>query len=324
MNHFFGYLILLLVSLSAPSLANFTDNLRWSVDNSVRLNINNTSNMDSRNYFIGIDTHKVFNDQKKDVGYSVIQLYYTKLSNQVPFPFMFRHSDDEQFIIREVHYNFLSNLNSLMPNLRVGHFTLPFGLEDSQDTNGRLLDYGHGKNLGTKLDWGLLANKVHKHFEYKLSYSLGGKDDLKSNNGSYIVSARISTLSHLDFNFGLSVYKAKLDSQERERVAFDMKYHIYQWTIKNELAFANTANNDSHYWLFELNRLNLNEQWKVYLQYIFEDNQHQMQSEQKLVLGTRYTPNNHWDFSMQLKQQFQHPENKNELELLQAQLRYRF
>jgi len=324
MNRSFGYLIFCLLSLPGAVFANSTDNLRWSVDNSVRLNINSTNNITSRNYFIGLDSHKVFNDQNKDVGYSVVQLYYTKLSNQIPFPFMFGHADDEQIIIREAHYNFLTNRNSLIPNIRIGHFTLPFGLEDSQDTNGRLLDYGHGKNLGTKLDWGLLANKVHKHFEYKLSYSLGGKDDPKSKDGSYIITARISSLSHLDLNFGFSIYKAKLDNKARERVALDVKYHLYQWTIKNELAYGNTDNNASSYWLFEMNRLSVNEQWKVYLQYIFEDNHQQMQSDKKLVLGTRYSPDNHWDFSMQLKQQFQHPENNDELELLQAQLRYRF
>jgi len=324
MRLFYAYLFFFLVSLPSVVLANWTDNLRWSIDNSARLNINNTNNITSRNYFMGLDTHKIFNDQNKDIGYSVVQLYYTKLSNQRPFPFMFRHADDGQFIVREAHYNFLSNRNNLMPNIRVGHFTLPFGLEDSQDTNGRLLDYGHGKNLGTKLDWGLLANKVHNDFEYKLSYSLGGKDDPKSKDGSYIITARISTLSHLDFNFGFSVYKAKLDSKERERIALDMKYHFYQWTIKSELASGSTDDNDVNYWLFELNRFSLNEQWKLYLQYIFEDKHQKIQSDQKIVLGTRYTPDNHWDFSMQLKHQFQHPESKDELKLLQAQLRYRF
>jgi hypothetical protein len=187
-----------------------------------------------------------------------------------------------------------------------------------------LLDYGHGKSLGTKLDWGLLANKIQKYFEYKLSYSLGGKDDLKSKDGSYIVTVRISTLSHLDFNFGFSVFKAKLDNKERERIALDMKYHFYQWTIKSELASGSTDDNDVNYWLFELNRFSLNEQWKVYLQYIFEDQQQNVQSDKKLVLGTRFAPDNHWDFSMQLKRQLQHAQSKDELELLQAQIRYRF
>jgi len=324
MNHLYGLLIFAIVSLPRFALANFTDNFRWSIDNSARLNVNDTSNITSRNYFVGLDTHKVFSDQNRDVGYSVIQLYFTKLSNQTPFPFMFRHPDDNQIIIREAHYNFLTNRNSLMPNIRVGHFTLPFGLEDSQDTNGRLLDYGHGKNLGTKLDWGVLVNKVHKNFEYKLSYSLGGKDDPKSKEDSYIVTARISTLSHLDFNFGFSFFKASLDNKERERIALDMKYHYYQWTVKNELALGSTDDNDNKYWLFELNRLNVTEQWKVYLQYVFDDVQNKNQSDQKLIFGTRYTPDNHWDISLQLKQQIQHPENKDELELLQAQLRYRF
>ena len=315
---------LFLFMFAPPVLADFSDNLRFAIDSSFRLNINDITSVTSRNYFLGMDTHKVFNDGNRDIGYAVAQLYYTKLSDQTPYPFMFSNKNDEQLIIREAHYNILTSRKSLLPNIRLGHFTLPFGLEDSQDTNGRLLDYGHGKNLGTKLDWGILANKVHTNVEYKVSYSLGGKDDPKSKEGSSVLTARVSTLSHLDFGIGLSLYKAKLDQKNRKRVAFDVKYYLYNWGLKSEIAYGKVDDNSGLYWLFELNRRTVNEQWKVYCHYIFDDQHQQKQSEQTFIAGARYTPNNNLDVSVQLNHQLQHPANKKELRLMQMQLRHRF
>ncbi len=167
------------IFFSVPSYADFSDNLRVSLDGSARLNNNIAENNTSRIYALGLDTHKVFSSANGDIGYAVGQLYLTKLSNQTPYSSLFNSPDDKQFVIREAHLNYTAGPQWL-PNIRVGHFTLPFGVEASIDTNGRLLDYNHGKNLGTKLDWGLGFNKVLTHVEYEFSYTLGGKNELVS------------------------------------------------------------------------------------------------------------------------------------------------
>ena len=178
------------IFFSVPSYADFSDNLRVSLDGSARFNKNSAADNTSRIYALGLDTHKVFSSANGDIGYAVGQLYLTKLSNQSPFPSLFNSSDDKQFIIREAHLNYTAGPQWL-PNIRVGHFTLPFGVEASIDTNGRLLDYNHGKNLGTKLDWGLGFNKVLTHVEYEFSYTLGGK------NEAYSARAKLGNVDEL-------------------------------------------------------------------------------------------------------------------------------
>ena len=223
-------LIVLLVLLSDPSYGEITDNFRWSLDASLRLNNNIAAKNISRIYAFGLDTHKVFTSPYGDIGYAVGQLYFTKLSNQTPFPWMFDSSDDSKFVIREAHFNYTTGSNWL-PNIRLGHFTLPFGLEESIDTNGRLLDYYHGKNLGTKLDWGLGLNKVLKTVQYSISYTLGGKDKPKSIEDSYVLSGRIGSLSHHDFVIGFSFYNPNIANVQRKRLAIDWQYYWRTWGL---------------------------------------------------------------------------------------------
>ena len=74
-------LVCLLLVLNFDCFADFTKNLRWSLDGSARLNLNDAIDNTSRIYALGLDTHKVFTGVDGDVGYGVGQVYYTKLSN---------------------------------------------------------------------------------------------------------------------------------------------------------------------------------------------------------------------------------------------------
>ena len=108
------YLLLsLLITLSFECFADFNRNLRWSLDASARLNHNKAIDNTSRIYALGIDIHKVFNRSSGDMGYGVGQVYYTKLSNQIPVPFLFDSKDDGDFIIREAHLNYTDTANWL-------------------------------------------------------------------------------------------------------------------------------------------------------------------------------------------------------------------
>ena len=66
------------IFFSVPSYADFSDNLRVSLDGSARLNNNIAENNTSRIYSLGLDTHKVFSSANGDIGYAVGQLYLTK------------------------------------------------------------------------------------------------------------------------------------------------------------------------------------------------------------------------------------------------------
>ena len=323
------YLLLsLLITLSFECFADFNRNLRWSLDASARLNHNKAIDNTSRIYALGIDIHKVFNRSSGDMGYGVGQVYYTKLSNQIPVPFLFDSKDDGDFIIREAHLNYTDTAN-WFPNVRIGHFTMPFGLEESIDTNGRLLDYHHGKNLGTKLDWGLSLNKVTENVEYNVSYTLGGKDKAKSVNGSYAVTGRIGTLSHHDFIMGFSFYRAEIDGINRKRLAIDWQYYWQTWGLLAELALGEDDKQamqwqQEKYALLELNKTALHEQLKVYGQVIFTDKEFQKNTEKLVNIGLSYQISTQLEFSLSGRIQLNTPEVGKKQQLTRIQIRYRY
>jgi len=317
-----------LMLFALPSYGDFSDNLRVSVDASARLNTNKAAGNSSRIYALGLDTHKVFSNETGDIGYSVGQLYFTKLSNQTPFPFMFDSSDDQQFIIREAHINYTAG-PAWLPNIRVGHFTLPFGLEESIDTNGRLLDYNHGKNLGTKLDWGIGFNKVLNNLQYNVTYMMGGKDDPKIVNDSYIYVGRLGSLDHLDFIMGFSFLDAKIDNIERKRLAFDWQYYWQTWGLMGEIAFGKD-NKTTHQWLkekyslLELSKTSLDEQLKIYGQYILTDRENDTNTQQLVNIGLSYQINTQLELSLSSRRQLNTPLAGKKQHLLRVQLRYRY
>lgn len=320
--------LLLLVLFSVSSYGEFSNNLRWSLDASARLNKYIAANNTSRIYALGLDTHKVFSSASGDIGYVVAQLYFTKLSNQTPFSSLFNSPDDEQFIIREAHFNYTAN-PEWFPNLRIGHFTLPFGLEESIDTNGRLLDYYHGKNLGTKLDWGLGLNKVLSQVEYSISYTLGGKNRPKSIDGSYVLSGRIGSLSYYDFIIGLSFLDAKIDNIQRKRLAIDWQYYWQTWGFLGEIALGKDDKfqqkwQKEKYSLLELNKTSINEQLKLYGQYIVNDREGESKSHQLINIGLSYQVNAQLELSLSNRRQFNTPESGIKQNLVRLQLRYRY
>jgi hypothetical protein len=331
------FIVLLTLTVASPfCFADFTDNFRWSVDASARLNNNIATDNTSQIYALGFDSHKVFTSANGDIGYAVGQLYFTQLSNQRPFPFMFDSADDSQFVVREAHLNYTA-YSSWRPNIRIGHFTLPFGLEESIATNGRLLDYYHGMNLGTKLDWGIGVNKVLKHMEYNVSYTLGGKDDPKSVNGSHIISGRVGSLSHKDFIIGLSYLNGELDNIQRKRLAIDWQYYWTTWGLLGEFALGDNKNNrptgnttnDSEwqkekYSLIEINKTSFNQQLKLYSQFIFIDKDNQKHTDRLVNIGLSYQLSQKFELSLSSRKQFNQPTSAKKQNLFRFQARYRY
>ncbi|KGJ96177.1 hypothetical protein [Colwellia psychrerythraea] len=327
-NLLITFLLLFFAVISMPCYANLTENFRWSLDGSARLNQNAALDNTSRIYALGLDTHKVFTNSNGDIGYGVGQLYWTKLSNHMPVPFLFTNKDDSEFIIREAHLNYTAGPDWL-PNIRVGHFTLPFGLEESIDTNGRLLDYYLGKNLGSKLDWGLSLNKVINKIEYNVSYTLGGKDKAKSVDGSYAITGRVGSLSHLDFVIGLSIFDGEIDGYSRKRLALDWQYYWTTWGLLGELALGeddkqNQSWQKEKYGLIELNKTAINEQLKLYSQLIIRDRESQNSADKLVNIGFSYQFNTQLELSMSGGQQINNPASGKKQQLARVQVRYRY
>jgi hypothetical protein len=65
------YLLFLWTFFSVPCYANFTENLRWSVDASARLKQNEALDNSSGIYALGLDTDKIFTSSSGNPGYGV-------------------------------------------------------------------------------------------------------------------------------------------------------------------------------------------------------------------------------------------------------------
>ncbi len=321
-------MLTILLLLPLPLYADFSDNLRWSLDASARLNENITAKSSSGIFALGLDTHKIFTSPTGDVGYTVGQLYYTKLSEVSPYPWLFDSKNDAKLVIREMHINYTAG-SAWVPRIRLGHFTLPFGLEESIDTNGRLLDYSLGKNLGAKLDWGIGINNVVDQVEYSFSYTLGGKDEPKSIDDSYALAGRIGTLSYLDFIIGFSFFHGEINNVKRRRLAFDWQYYWSTWGILGEFAYGkDTAYQEGwkseKYGLLEVNSTSINSQTKMYSQYILIDKEYEKNAQQYLNIGTNCQINNSFEISASLREQLNNPSNGNKERLFRLQFRYRY
>ena len=304
------------------------DNLRMSVDISTRLNRDITADNTSRVYALGLDSHKIFSNKNGDIGYGVGQLYFTKLSDQMPYSFLFDSPNDQKFVIREAHLNYTAG-PAWMPNIRVGHFTLPFGLEHSLDTNGRLLDYYHGKNLGTKLDWGIGVNKVTEAVEYSLSYMLGGKDDPKVTDSSYIYTGRFGSLSYRDAVVGFSFFNANFDNIKRRRYAVDVQYYWHTFGVLTELAIGHKRHTNSlwkrhQYTLIELNKTSTDGQLKIYAQYTLNNEEGAPKNIQVINAGLSYQFSNSFELSVAIRRQVNSPANTLKQQLVRVQIRYRY
>jgi len=134
------------------------DNLRFTIDLSVRPQYNFKSDHISHIESFGFDLHKVFTSYDSgDIGTLLLQGYFTKLNNVETHPPFFNGENDLKFICRICNMN-LAILDRGTLNFRIGHFDTPFGLEYNLDTNGTLRQYSNGRDLGDKLDWGIAVN----------------------------------------------------------------------------------------------------------------------------------------------------------------------
>ena len=132
------------------------ENLRWKFDVSGRGVFDDTGYLKSLGFF-GLDLHKVFTSGNRDVATLLFQPYMTRANDLVPTPPVFDGPDDWELIWRIANVNFKLLQDGAL-NLRVGHFELPYGLEQTINTNGTLRDYTHGGNFGLKADWGATVN----------------------------------------------------------------------------------------------------------------------------------------------------------------------
>jgi hypothetical protein len=254
-------------AVADSSTVSWNNNARWALDFSSR----HVDKSGTNSFFvnaIGFDFHKVFSDSDGDIGTLVFQPYIVNFSDADKAPYYFDGSHSE-LTWRIVNFNYTA-LSQGEFNMRVGHFEVPFGLEQNQDTNGTLRQFTY-KNRGIKADWGVSVNGILPSFDYELALTRGSGNDLTDRESPYIVAGRIGSPSHRNFIAGLSYFNGEVlnavTTVKRERWGLDLTHYRYHWEYLLELSAGEDEETDVLDGLAEISWRNSDETLHYYGQF---------------------------------------------------------
>jgi hypothetical protein len=333
----------------------FRNNLRMTVDLAGRSIVptRNGSSSSGSIAYIGLDVHKVFTDDQGDYATLIAQPYLTKL-NSVKGPHFFEGNNDWELVNRIMNVNFTRVFDERM-NIKVGHFEVPYGLEQPLNTNGTLRDLASPRNLGVKADWGVTLNGTLTDYDYEIGVSRGTGNEFFDSEDPYVVAGRLGTKQDENLILGVSFFKGSIwnpgalngykagladasgiagNILDRERYGFDIQYHFERpMSFLAEFNWGKDYERDVFNSLLELDFYNPSKSvmWFTQFHYLSEQYDDSMGGWEDFIdgsVGWRWTPNNNWALSVMYVQELsaKHPAGVEKTlgSKFIAQLRFRF
>lgn len=302
-------------------------NLRWDIDLSVRAVATEDGDVQSLGS-VGLDLHKVLaGPDGRDIGTIVFQPYFLSADPESLEPPLTQAG--LQWRIVNINLRpFAGSRNKF----RVGHFEVPFGLEQNLDTNGTLRSTPHRANFGFVTDWGLTTNGELEHLDYEFAWSRGSGNEYLDRGGDGLWSGRIGTPRESDMVVGASFVHGDLlsgsDTRPITRFALDATTYWHQFGFQGELSHGREdADTRSTRALLEANVTNPHETTLGWFQLLATDTRRDGSGGDDFVLesrlGVRWAVAPHITLSAQLAQ----PIDDGSLDLGTAttlQLRCRF
>ncbi|HDZ77201.1 MAG TPA: hypothetical protein ENH41_03865 [Candidatus Omnitrophica bacterium] len=89
-------------------------------------------------------------------------------------------------------------------NFRIGHFDVPYGLEQNVDTHTTLMQLTAMRNVGFKKDWGFSIGGQLPKMDYEFSFTRGSGAEYRDRGENYLFSGRLGTPADENFSIGLS------------------------------------------------------------------------------------------------------------------------
>ncbi len=284
----------------------FDENLRITLDLSSRLSTSTREGQFSAENFLGLDLHKVISGVGSDWGTLRLQPYADRVDDQ--------RQHDWRLQFRFFDFNF-TRLARNRVNLRVGHFEIPYGLEQLIDTNGTLRDFIHVRNLGVKADWGASLNGVFPRFDYEVALTRGSGNDYSDRGNRFIVAGRIGTPGDADVIVGLSGFHGRVAVPNsttapdgidmaivsRTRLGADGQIFLGRAGILADVSFGRDDSRDIANGLLELNWHTGSERFGPYFQarYFSQRSTAGWDVEAQGLVGAQYNPDTHWSLSAQ-------------------------
>lgn len=287
------------------------DNTRFALDFSTRYSALPAA--DAQLNFAGLDLHSVVSTTRGDLGTLTLQPY---LVHRDPEPGR-RDNPELQWRISNFNYTGLAQGRF---NVRVGHFELPFGLEQVLDTNGTLHQMNSPAALGLKADWGWSINGTLPQLEYEVARMQGSGNRFSTAGAGYQVG-RVATPRSRNVWFGLSYLEGTtgLDSylSPSERFGVDVGWRLpYGFDLLAETSWGETAGTELSRSLIEVRYSTVREQGLWYLQLRRNRDQGVLtRRDHELRFGGRFDLDRRFTLSFDLAQTFGTAEDDHEASL---------
>ena len=311
------------------------DNLRFTVDLSYRPIFSGRTGTFGGLGYAGIDLHKVFTDKQGDWGTLLIQTYFGRLDFRSNAPISLNVFDDgNDFAIEHRITNFnYTRYGKGKTNFRIGHFEVPFGLEQIVNTNGTLRDFTHNQDFGLKSDWGVTFNGEASGIEYEVGLSRGSGNVWRRRHDPYIVAGRIGTSSTEPAVVGISAFLGDVlefgpggEIVQRGRVGADFTFADEKLVWLAELSAGFEDEDRAYTALLEVDWNDTKESLLAYNQVVLRGfgRDAGWDNELRNSLGLRWTPDTHWTISGQVSHFFDGLSPEGRGTVLEFQMRYRF
>ena len=221
----------------------------------------------------GADIYKVFSSSTGDIGTLRLQGYALRADGLPMTPPFFDSAHDWEWTYRIFDFNYTRFASSGV-NLRIGHFEVPFGLEQTQATNGTLRQYLSQTNLGVKADWGVSLNGQSATHEYEVGLTRGSGNRYEDLEENYVFAGRVGTSREDNLSFGASFMSARLPAgglAHRERLGMDVVWSGPLATVLGELDVGSDEDVDITNALLEVNISSPDEHRLAYTQLLGTD-----------------------------------------------------
>jgi hypothetical protein len=229
---------------------------------------------------IGFEVLKKFSDKKGDWGNALIQMRLVRYENQ--FTLMQKnkvppnHVDDThdwELEFHDAYFKYSGRFKGRL-NFRIGHYDVPYGLEQNVDTHSTLIQLITVRNIGFKKDWGVSIGGQLPKIDYEFAFTRGSGIEYIDRGENFLLSGRAGTPADENFSIGISgLYGKPKDSIgvmrgkklgvtgtpntwfdsttipedeiiRRWRIGLDSIYLYGPFTFKGELSYGEDVNQD--------------------------------------------------------------------------------
>lgn len=229
---------------------------------------------------IGFEVLKKFSDKKGDWGNALIQMRLVRYDNQfilmnnnkVP-PNHVDDTHDWELEFHDAYFKYSGRFKGRL-NFRIGHYDVPYGLEQNVDTHSTLIQLITVRNIGFKKDWGVSIGGQLPEIDYEFAFTRGSGIEYIDRGENFLLSGRVGTPADENFSFGISgLYGKPKDSMgvmrgkklgvtgkpntwfgstaipeddiiRRWRIGLDSIYLYGPFTFKGELSYGEDVNQD--------------------------------------------------------------------------------